>query len=216
MLYCKKSGSRNLGGSKEDNDQRVIFEGFSQRISEDDMDDNFVSVQRRFKERAAESFEEDLAELRRKRRDLEDHLFDLIDVDAEIKQAKHTLKNANSAFQKHATKFNNNEESGMESQNLIERLEKVRKLKNIADNSEFQTADFIKKKIPVFKWSKFAELENELPEYMGDMTKARIMDEVSTFGIPVTASKIDTNQKPNEKRRTKKRFVTKRKKSTNH
>lgn len=139
----------------------------------------------------------------------------MIDVDAEIKQAKHTLKNANSAFQKHATKFDNNEESGMESQNLIERLEKVRKLKNIAEKSEFQTTDLIKKKIPVFKWSKFAELENELPDYMGDMTKARIIDEVSTFGIPVT-SKIDTNQKTNEKRRPKKRSVTKRKKSTNH
>lgn len=73
-------GSRNLGGSKEDNDQRFVFEGLSQRMSEDDMDDNFVSVQRRFKERAAESFEEELAELRRKRRDLEVNIFKYDDI----------------------------------------------------------------------------------------------------------------------------------------
>ncbi|XP_074100122.1 uncharacterized protein LOC141528128 isoform X3 [Cotesia typhae] len=117
-------GSRNLDGPNVEI-ERFFFDEYNPRISsEGDTDNNFVSMQRRLKDRAAESFEEELAELRRKRRDLEDRLFDMIDVDAEIKQAENTLQNANSIFQKHATKFNNKEESETEPGNLIERAKK--------------------------------------------------------------------------------------------
>ncbi|KAH0563558.1 hypothetical protein KQX54_001976 [Cotesia glomerata] len=63
--------SRNLDGSNIEI-ERFFFDEYNPRIcSEDNMDNNFVLMQRRLKDRATESFEEELAELRRKRRDLE-------------------------------------------------------------------------------------------------------------------------------------------------
>lgn len=40
-------------------------------IPEENMDEDYVATHRRFRERAAAAFEEDLAELRRKRRDMQ-------------------------------------------------------------------------------------------------------------------------------------------------
>ncbi|KAF3422782.1 hypothetical protein E2986_02370 [Frieseomelitta varia] len=76
---------------------------------EDDFEDDFVVAQRRYKERAAAAFADDLADLRRKRRDMQDRLFDVIDLNAEIEKARNTLGQADIAFQRHATKFDNSE-----------------------------------------------------------------------------------------------------------
>lgn len=62
-----------MAGSKgeSEDDLDFLYEGYGRPIPEDEIADDYVSVQRRFKQRAAEAFEEDLAELRRKRRDLQ-------------------------------------------------------------------------------------------------------------------------------------------------
>ncbi|XP_029041176.1 uncharacterized protein LOC143305354 [Osmia lignaria lignaria] len=48
-----------------------------------------------------------MADIRRKRRDMQDRIFDVIDLNAEIEKAKSTLEAADVAFQRHATKFDN-------------------------------------------------------------------------------------------------------------
>ncbi|KAK0089090.1 hypothetical protein PV325_009121 [Microctonus aethiopoides] len=211
--------SRHLTGTRDetfDDDLDCLYDGYSRGCNpEDDIEDEFVSIQRRFKQRAADAFEEDLAELRRKRRDLQDRLFDMVDVGAEISKAKTTLENANVAFLKHAKKFDNNDEPEIESENLVARLEKTRKMKKmVKQNGEFQeaAAETTKpKKVPLLKWSKFAELENEMPKLVGDMTKARIRDEVE---VPEMSSQSENNKQKqsSERRRSKKRSVIKRKK----
>ncbi|XP_078046572.1 uncharacterized protein LOC144474985 [Augochlora pura] len=78
---------------------------------DDDFENDFVVNQRRYKERAAAAFADDLADLRRKRRDMQDRIFDVIDLNAEIEKAKNTLEAADIAFQRHANKFDNSETS---------------------------------------------------------------------------------------------------------
>lgn len=48
-----------------------LIDGRGRPIQEDPYEDDFVINHRRFKERAAAAFEEDMAELRRKRRDMQ-------------------------------------------------------------------------------------------------------------------------------------------------
>ncbi|KAH0563560.1 hypothetical protein KQX54_002093 [Cotesia glomerata] len=105
----------------------------------------------------------------------------MIDVDAEIKQAENTLQNANSIFQKHATKFNNKEDLETEPINLIERLEKVRKPKEMSATLESSNENFMRKKNTLFKWSKFAELKSISPEYMDNMSRMNVAGKASTF-----------------------------------
>lgn len=141
-------------------------------------------------------------------------MFDMVDVGAEIVKAKSTLESATLAFQKHATKFDNNEEPEVEPKNLVAKLEKTRKIKEMtAKQADLQETQTKSKKVPLFKWSKFAELENEMPKLVGDMTKARIREEVPVIcdnsGIP----DVEVKQKSSEKRRSKKRSVVKRKKT---
>ena len=64
------SGSRGLSGNNEYDDSEYPYEG-RRMIPDEDFEDDFVSNHRRFKDRAAAAFEEDLAELRRKRRDMQ-------------------------------------------------------------------------------------------------------------------------------------------------
>ncbi|XP_020284813.1 uncharacterized protein LOC109855227 [Pseudomyrmex gracilis] len=86
---------------------------------------------RRFKERAAAAFEEDMAELRRKRRDMQDRIFDVIDLNAEIEKAKCTLEAADVAFQRHATKFDNQNNDEEQTAMLTQKLDKTRKIANV-------------------------------------------------------------------------------------
>lgn len=55
----------------------------------------------------------------------------MIDIDSEIQQANKTLHAAESAFQKHAPKFNNNEEEVTKNMSLAEKYERDRKLSTI-------------------------------------------------------------------------------------
>ncbi|XP_076162896.1 uncharacterized protein LOC143144414 isoform X1 [Ptiloglossa arizonensis] len=97
--------SRDILGNRND-----FYDGLDymyDRGIEDNFEDDFVLTHRRYKERSAAAFAEDLAELRRKRRDMQDRIFDVIDLNAEIEKAKNTLEAADNAFQRHATKFDN-------------------------------------------------------------------------------------------------------------
>ncbi|XP_011879642.1 PREDICTED: uncharacterized protein LOC105568522 isoform X2 [Vollenhovia emeryi] len=127
------SGSRNLSGNRDDyyDELDFLLDGRGRPIQEDPYENDFVITQRRFKERAAAAFEEDLAELRRKRRDMQDRVFDVIDLNAEIEKAKSTLEAADIVFQRHATKFDNQGADDEQTMSLAQRLDRTRKIANV-------------------------------------------------------------------------------------
>ncbi|CAL7951023.1 unnamed protein product [Xylocopa violacea] len=104
-VYILLFRSYNLSGNRNEflDDLDYIYD----RGIEDEFEDDYVQSQRRYKERASAAFAEDLADLRRKRRDMQDRIFDVIDLNAEIEKARNTLEQADIAFQRHATKFDN-------------------------------------------------------------------------------------------------------------
>ncbi|XP_014236064.2 uncharacterized protein LOC106658573, partial [Trichogramma pretiosum] len=126
LQYKLILGSRDLGGNDDINED---FDFYCGRDHQDNCEDEFLMNQRRAKERAAAAFEEDIAELRRKRRDIEDRMFDMIDLNAEIEKAKNTLGAADNLFQRHALRFDNQEPKEIEDPNmsLAERLDRARK-----------------------------------------------------------------------------------------
>ncbi|XP_015119967.1 uncharacterized protein LOC107043142 [Diachasma alloeum] len=190
-------------GELFDDDMDNLWEGYGRPIAEEEVEEGFVPLQRRFKQRQAETFEEELAELRRKRRDLQDRLFDMVDIGAEIERAKQTLGNSNLAFERHALKFDNKEIPEEEPTNLIARLEKSRKLQQSREQKTEEP--------PLIKWSKYAEMRNDLPRLIGDKIAPRVMS--LDLPIPQVAPEGTVNRdKPTEKRR-KKRSLLKRKKS---
>ncbi|XP_033209276.1 uncharacterized protein LOC117168044 isoform X2 [Belonocnema kinseyi] len=149
-------GSRGIAGNyNEYDDSDYLFDGRSRAIPEEGSDDEFLSTHRRFKDRAAAAFEEDLAELRRKRRDMQDRMFDMIDLNAEIERAKTTLEQADSAFQRHSMKFNNEEEN-VENMSLVQRMDRNRKL------AAAEISDKPAPK-PMTKWSLINSPEREEP-----------------------------------------------------
>jgi len=61
---------------------------------------------------------------------LQDRIFDVIDLNAEIEKAKNTLEAAEMAFQRHATnKFDRDDDE--QSMSLVERLDRTRKIANM-------------------------------------------------------------------------------------
>ncbi|XP_032685463.1 uncharacterized protein LOC116850840 isoform X3 [Odontomachus brunneus] len=125
-------GSRNLSGNRDDSyeDLDILLDGRGRPVQENPYEDDFVMTHRRFKERAAAAFEEDMAELRRKRRDMQDRIFDVIDLNAEIEKAKNTLEAAEMAFQRHATKFDNQDDDE-QTMSLAQKFDKTRKITNV-------------------------------------------------------------------------------------
>ncbi|XP_018401727.1 PREDICTED: uncharacterized protein LOC108778904 isoform X2 [Cyphomyrmex costatus] len=124
-------GSRNLSGNRDDfYELDFLLDGRGRPIQEDPYEDDFVITHRRFKERAAAAFEEDMAELRRKRRDMQDRIFDVIDLNAEIEKAKSTLEAADIVFQRHATKFDNQGDDE-QTMSLSQKLDRTRKIANV-------------------------------------------------------------------------------------
>ncbi|XP_018368897.1 PREDICTED: uncharacterized protein LOC108764957 isoform X2 [Trachymyrmex cornetzi] len=125
-------GSRNLSGNRDDfyDELEFLLDGRGRPIQEDPYEDDFVITHRRFKERAAAAFEEDMAELRRKRRDMQDRIFDVIDLNAEIEKAKSTLEAADIVFQRHATKFDNQGDDE-QTMSLSQKLDRTRKIANV-------------------------------------------------------------------------------------
>lgn len=129
-------GSHNPSGYRNDflDDLDYIYD----RAIEDDFEDDFVTSQRRYKERASAAFAEDMAELRRKRRDMQDRIFDVIDLNAEIEKARNTLEQADIIFQRHATKFDNTE-------NYDDmRLKKFPNLEALSEKPAPKTIKFVK------------------------------------------------------------------------
>ncbi|KYM96966.1 hypothetical protein ALC62_12343 [Cyphomyrmex costatus] len=125
------SSSRNLSGNRDDfYELDFLLDGRGRPIQEDPYEDDFVITHRRFKERAAAAFEEDMAELRRKRRDMQDRIFDVIDLNAEIEKAKSTLEAADIVFQRHATKFDNQGDDE-QTMSLSQKLDRTRKIANV-------------------------------------------------------------------------------------
>ncbi|KYN15471.1 hypothetical protein ALC57_12256 [Trachymyrmex cornetzi] len=124
--------SRNLSGNRDDfyDELEFLLDGRGRPIQEDPYEDDFVITHRRFKERAAAAFEEDMAELRRKRRDMQDRIFDVIDLNAEIEKAKSTLEAADIVFQRHATKFDNQGDDE-QTMSLSQKLDRTRKIANV-------------------------------------------------------------------------------------
>ncbi|XP_033205354.2 uncharacterized protein LOC117165935, partial [Bombus vancouverensis nearcticus] len=126
----------NISGCRNDLFDDLCY--ISGRGIEDDFEDSFVINQRRYKERAAAAFTEDLAELRRKRRDMQDRIFDVIDLNAEIEKAKNTLEQADIAFQQHATKFDNTDSCD------DTRLKKFPNMEILSEKPQPKTIKFIK------------------------------------------------------------------------
>ncbi|KAL6255271.1 hypothetical protein P5V15_013608 [Pogonomyrmex californicus] len=98
-----------------------------------------------------------MAELRRKRRDMQDRIFDVIDLNAEIEKAKSTLEAADVVFQRHATKFDN---QGDEEQttSLAQKLDKTRKIANV------RVPEKSKPKIFFLKWPKMLVEEPKIAQ----------------------------------------------------
>ncbi|KAK2576309.1 hypothetical protein KPH14_005673 [Odynerus spinipes] len=154
LLPACRTGSRNLSGNRGDYYDDLDFRAFP----EEDYEDDFVVNQRRYRERAAAAFEEDLAELRRKRRDMQDRIFDVIDLNAEIEKARTTLEAADIAFQRHATKFDNEEEQDS-NVSLAQKLDRTRKLANMELVPEKSKNNM---QIPL-RWARMQNAEPEIP-----------------------------------------------------
>ncbi|KAJ8686168.1 hypothetical protein QAD02_021962 [Eretmocerus hayati] len=123
VMSSSYKGSRNLG-----QDSHEDFDFYYGRGFDDPFDEDFVPSSRQFKERAAAAFEEDMADLRRKRKDMQERLFDMIDLNAEIEKAKNTLGQADSIFQRHALRFDNEADDLDPKMSLARRLDRARQI----------------------------------------------------------------------------------------
>ncbi|KYN45196.1 hypothetical protein ALC56_00446 [Trachymyrmex septentrionalis] len=138
VALLRSLGSRNLSGNRDDfyDELDFLLDGRGRPIQENPYEDDFVITHRRFKERAAAAFEEDMAELRRKRRDMQDRIFDVIDLNAEIEKAKSTLEAADIVFQRHATKFDNQGDDE-QTMSLSQKFDRTRKIANVEKPKTF-------------------------------------------------------------------------------
>ncbi|XP_012533196.1 uncharacterized protein LOC105834903 [Monomorium pharaonis] len=85
-----------------------------------------------------------MAELRRKRQDMQDRIFDVIDLNAEIEKAKTTLEAADIVFQRHATKFDNQDDDDQtQTKSLAQRPDRIRKIANIEPSEKPKPKTFL-------------------------------------------------------------------------
>lgn len=77
-----------MSGNRDDyyDELEFLVDGRGRPIQEDIHEDDFVTTHRRFKERAAAAFEEDMMELRRKRRDMQ------VELNKKISQYKFVVE----------------------------------------------------------------------------------------------------------------------------
>ncbi|XP_072764594.1 uncharacterized protein [Anoplolepis gracilipes] len=175
MQFTNILGSRNLSGNRDDfYDGLDFLDERGRPIQEDPYEDDFVISHRRFKERAAAAFEEDIAELRRKRRDMQDRIFDVLDLNAEIEKAKSTLEAADTVFQRHATKFDN--ESNDEGISL--KLDRTRKINMEIPEKPKKPKTFL------MKWPKVPVEEPEAGQ-MGRQRRINSLIDTSEIGNPL-------------------------------
>lgn len=88
---------------------------------------------------------------------MQDRIFDVIDLNAEIEKAKNTLEAAEMAFQRHATKFDNQDDDE-QTMSLAQKLDRTRKIANVE-----LTPEEPKAKPVVGKWIKVLPV-SEKPE----------------------------------------------------
>ncbi|XP_043288015.1 uncharacterized protein [Venturia canescens] len=210
-------GSRSVGGShmEEFFDESVDGESPS-NLDDGSTVDELIMSQRRLKQQETEAFERDLAELRKKRRDMQEKMFDMIDMNAEIERAKLTLEGANIAFSKHATKFDNNDPPEVEAKTMAEKIEKSRKIQAIIlENKEKKSR---LKKMRPFTWTKMEEIEQDPAGLINGIHNRRarinsiIADDLITETPPEEPARSKITSAPKEKTK-KKRSLQKRKKS---
>lgn len=84
---------------------------------------------------------------------LQDRIFDVIDLNAEIEKAKSTLEAADIVFQRHATKFNNQDDDE-QTMSIAQKLDRTRKIANIEMEKP-------KSKTYLIKWPKMPVDEPE-------------------------------------------------------
>ncbi|XP_070149918.1 uncharacterized protein [Polyergus mexicanus] len=122
-----------------------------------------------------------MAELRRKKRDMQDRIFDVIDLNAEIEKAKSTLEAADIMFQRHATKFNNQDNDEQEML-LTQKLDRTRKITNM----ELVPEQPKKPKTFLMKWSKVPVEEPEAGQ-AGRQRRINSLIDTSEIGNPLEA-----------------------------
>lgn len=209
IVYLKVAinvlGSRNLSGNRDESydDLDFLIDGRGRPVHEDHYEGDFVMTHRRFKERAAAAFEEDLAELRRKRRDMQvdrkfshadptrivshfrlvllsqDRIFDVIDLNAEIEKAKSTLEAAEIAFQRHATGKDDDEQS----MSVVQRLDRSRKIANMDVVVEKPKPN----KPFLMKWIKVPAEDTAQPAVQGRQRRINSLIDTSEIVDPLEA-----------------------------
>ncbi|XP_015514998.1 uncharacterized protein [Neodiprion pinetum] len=97
---------------------------------------------------------------------MQDRMFDMVDINEEIERAKSTLEAADFAFQRHATKFDNNEI--FEDATLVKKTNRHRNLQDVEVEEKPRPK-------AAFKWAKVSEMEED-PTQLKSITarKARI------------------------------------------
>lgn len=112
---------------------------------------------------------------------LQDRIFDVIDLNAEIKKAKNTLEAADIVFQRHATKFDNqtNDEQAL---SLVQKLDRTRKIANM----ELIPEKPKKPKTFLMKWSKLPVEESETGQ-TGRQRRINSLIDTSEIGDPLEA-----------------------------
>lgn len=90
---------------------------------------------------------------------LQDRIFDVIDLNAEIEKAKNTLEAADLVFQRHATKFDNQENDDERTMSLAQKLDRSRKIANVELPPPEKPKPFLTKliKMPVGEESEAAQ-----------------------------------------------------------
>lgn len=110
----------------------------------------------------------------------QDRIFDVIDLNAEIEKAKSTLEAADLVFQRHATKFDNQDN---EEQTVSQRLDRTRKIANI----ELEKP---KAKTFLIKWPKMPVDEPETVQSVaqtGRQHRINSLIDTSEIGDPLEA-----------------------------
>lgn len=108
---------------------------------------------------------------------LQDRIFDVIDLNAEIEKAKNTLEAADIMFQRHATKFNNQDNDEQE-MSLTQKLDKTRKIANMELVPEQP------KKTLLMKWPKVSVEEPEAGQ-TGRQRRINSLIDTNEIGNPL-------------------------------
>lgn len=113
---------------------------------------------------------------------MQDRIFDVIDLNAEIEKAKNTLEAADIVFQRHATKFDNQNNDDEQTMSLAQKLDRTRKIANMDLVPEKPK----KPKTFLMKWSKVPVEEQEAGQ-TGRQRRINSLIDTSEIGDPLDA-----------------------------